>query len=437
MSRLRFVAPIVALVLPLAFLFAFGPLEAEPIALSTISPTAFAYLPAVVTNCLPSPTLMPSVYFGVHVPGWLDDLDALTTFENDAQKKVSIVMLYQGWGLTDGTQNFQTSWMDNIRSHGSIPMVTWEPWLYTDPNEENQPDYQLIDIISGTFDSYVTTWADDSKAWGHPYFLRFAAEMNGNWFPWSEQVNGNQPGEYVQAWQHVHDIFTTQGVTNVTWVWSPNVEYDGSTPLEGLYPGDSYVDWLGMDGYNWGTVPPTTTWQTFSQVFTQTYTTITALSPKPLMVAEIASAEQGGSKADWITDAYSTQIPCNFKKIKAVIWFNENKERDWRIESSPAAQNAFATAIQSCFYATNQYASLSQSPIPIPSLLGGGPCRKYLPLVFCQFSGVGGQRFSLQRELPDHVMMAGCPDGRDRLTWGRCTRKHRGKVSLGLMARAE
>ena len=371
MSRLGFVALIVALVLLLAFLFASSQIEANSTALGTISPT---------------PT--PSVYYGVYVPGWLDKLCALRTFEIHAQKKVSIVMWYQGWGLTDGTQYFQEAWMNNVRDHGSIPMITWEPWLYTDPGGANQPNYQLSDIINGDFYTYIKKWAEDSKAWGHPYFLRFAHEMNGNWFPWSEQVNGNQPGQYVQAWQYVHNIFTSRGVTNVTWVWSPNIEYAGSIPLEGLYPRDSYVDWMGMDGYNWGTVPhggTVTGWQTFSQVFTQTYATITALSTKPLMVAETASTEEGGSKADWITDAYSTQIPGNFEKIKAVIWFNENKETDWRIESSLDAQNAFAAAIQSSFYATNQYSSLSISPIPIPSLsiqtppITGGESCTYLP----------------------------------------------------------
>jgi hypothetical protein len=364
MSQLRFVVLIVVLVPPLVLLSAYGPIEGNPPALSTISP--------------PSTT---SIHYGVHVPGWLDNLDALTTFENDAHQKVSIVMWYQGWGLIDGTQNFQTAWMNNVRNHGSIPMVSWEPWLYTAGT--NQPQFQLSKIISGTFDSYIQRWADDSKAWGHPYFLRFAAEMNGNWFSWSEQVNGNQPGEYVRAWRHVHDIFTSRGVTNVTWVWSPNIEYTGSIPLSELYPGDDYVDWLGMDGYNWGTVlhPDVTGWKTFSEVFTQTYTTITSLSTKPLMVAETASTEHGGNKAAWITDAYSTQIPSNFERIKAIIWFNENKETDWRIGSSTAAQNAFAAAIQSCFYATNQYASLDESPIPIPSLIGGGPCHIYLSLV--------------------------------------------------------
>ena len=370
MSRLRFFLLIVMLILPQAFPFASGPIEANPTALNTISAISIAYPPAVANNCITS-SPKPSVYYGVHVPKWLDKLDRkLYPFENDAKKKVSIVMWYQGWGVPDKTRYFQKVWMDNIRNNGSIPMVTWEPWFYNAPKpKEIQPDYQLIDIINGNFDPYIQKWADDSKHWGYPYFLRFAAEMNGTWFPWSERVNGNKSGEYAQAWRHVHDIFTSTGVTNVTWVWSPNIEYDnGSKLLEGLYPGDMYVDWLGMDGYNWGTVshPNVTGWQTFSEVFSQTYTHITTLSTKPLMVAETASTKQGGSKSDWITDAYSTQIPCNFKKIKAVIWFNENKETDWRIESSLAAQNAFATAIHSNFYAMNKYKSLSQSPIPVP-----------------------------------------------------------------------
>jgi len=305
----------------------------------------------------------PSVYYGIHVPGWLNNLSALTTFEHDAMKKVSIVMFYQGWGLTDGTQNFETDWMNNVRNHGSIPMVTWEPWL--DTNGTNQPQYSLKNIINGKFDAYITTWADASKTWGHPYFLRFAEEMNGNWFPWSEQVNGNQPGQYVLAWKHVHTIFVNDGVTNVTWVWSPNIEYHGSIPLNEVYPGDEYVHWLCMDGYNWGAVNGHV-WQTFSQVFSQTYHEILGISAKPLMISETASTEQGGNKANWITDAYTTQVSSNFPHIKAIIWFNENKETDWRIESSSTAKTAFATAIQSSIYTSNNYASLNASPIPPP-----------------------------------------------------------------------
>ena len=165
--------------------------------------------------------------------------------------------------------------MNNVRNNGSIPMVTWEPWNYTQGIK--QSDYSLQNIISGHFDAYITQWALASKAWGYPYFLRFAQEMNGNWYPWSEQVNGNSPGQFARAWQHVHNIFTNLGVTNVTWVWSPNVLYNGSTSLSELYPGSNYVDWIGMDGDNWSTVQGHR-WQTASQVFQQTYLDIQYVS---------------------------------------------------------------------------------------------------------------------------------------------------------------
>ena len=111
-------------------------------------------------------------------------------------------------------------------------------------------------MIEGHHDAYIREFAEAAKAWGHPFFLRFNWEMNGNWFPWSEGVNGNQPGEYVAAWRHVHDIFTQVGATNATWVWCPNVDPASKLhDLASLYPGDAYVDWTGLDGYNWGTNP--------------------------------------------------------------------------------------------------------------------------------------------------------------------------------------
>jgi len=319
------------------------------------------------TSTTPSqPTALPAspgVYYGVHVA--YVDMSLVNAFEADAHKPVAIVMWYQHWGLTDGYQYFQPSWMDAVRAHGSIPLVTWDPW---DPTQSptSQSAYTLQNIINGNFDSYIITWAQASKAWGHPYFLRFAPEMNGNWNPWSEQVNGNKPGQFVLAWRHVHDLFTAQGVTNVTWVWSPNIDYSTSTSLSELYPGDAYVDWVAMDGYNWGNVGAWHTWESFSALFQQTYNDLLAITAKPMMIGEMASTEQAGNKASWISDTYTTQIPHYFPRIKAVVWFNIDKETDWRIESSPAAQNAFATAIQSGIYTSNNYAYLNVSPIPVP-----------------------------------------------------------------------
>ena len=303
-----------------------------------------------------------TVYYGVHMP--LMDMSLVANFETDAQKRVAIVMWYQHWGETDGYQNFQVGSMNAVRAHGSIPLVTWDPW---NPNlGANQPAYSLQNIINGNFDSYIVRWAQASKAWRHPYFLRFAPEMNGYWFPWSEQVNGNKAGQYVLAWRHVHDIFTAQGVTNVTWVWAPNIIFSNSIPLGELYPGDAYVDWAAMDGYNWGTVGAWHYWESLTALFQQTYQAITAITYKPMMIAETASTEQGGNKASWISTAFTSQLVNNFPRIHAFVWFDLDKETDWRIESSAASQYAFASVIQSGIYASNWYASLNVSPIPIP-----------------------------------------------------------------------
>ena len=180
--------------------------------------------------------------------------------------------------------------------------------------------------------------------------------MNGDWIPWAEQVNDNKQGEFVQAWRHVHDIFTAIGAHNVTWVWCPNIYVADSPPLRELYPGDAYVDWVGMDGYNWGATTGHQ-WRTFSQVFKPTYDNILSITSKPMIIAETGSAEQGGSKANWITDAYTVEIPYLFPQIKAIIWFNEKVQIDWRIESSPSAESAFAKAIQSNFYLSNAFSS--------------------------------------------------------------------------------
>lgn len=303
-----------------------------------------------------------SVYFGVHMP--LTDMSLVSAFEANAQKPVAIVMWYQHWGETDGYQYFQTGWMNAVRANGSIPLVTWDPW---NPSlGANQSTYSLQNIINGNFDSYIVQWAQASKAWGHPYFLRFAPEMNGYWFPWSEQVNGNKSGQFVLAWRHVHDIFTAQGATNVTWVWSPNIIFSNSIPLGELYPGNSYVDWTAMDGYNWGTVGAWHSWTPFAALFQPTYQAILGITYKPMMIAETASTEVGGNKAAWITDAFTTQLVHNFSHIKAFVWFDLDKETDWRIESTSASQSAFASAMRSGLYASNWYASLNVSPIPAP-----------------------------------------------------------------------
>jgi beta-mannanase len=263
---------------------------------------------------------------------------------------------------------FPVTPFNDIRAHGSIPFLSWSSQSL--PTSLNEPDYQLSDVINGSFDSYIKSFAIKARDWGHPFFLRFDWEMNGDWFPWAEGVNGNQPGEYVAAWRHVHDIFTSVGATNANWVWCPWVDPGNKmTNLSSLYPGDSYVDWTGLDGYNWGTNPAHPQgWKTFDQLYSSTYHQITdTIAPsKPMAISEFGSTEYGGSKAAWIQDALN-KIPTSYPKVRAALYFEHYADgMDWPIETSASATSAFADGIQNPAYSTNAYANLSGGAIQPP-----------------------------------------------------------------------
>ena len=237
-------------------------------------------------------------------------------------RKIDLVNFYLGWNFP----GFDTKALDQIEALGALPEVTWEPWDYH--RGTNQGHYALSRIIAGDFDGYIRSWARGAAAWGKPLMLRFAQEMNGNWYPWGAAVNGNSPGEYVQAYRHIHKLFTSVGATNVIWVWSPNILYPGGVSLSSVYPGNAYVNWIGVDGYNWGTsVPKRGGWRSPSNVFVPTLNILKRLAPsKPIMIAETASAEQGGSKADWIKDLFT--LLHHYPDVKAVAWLNYRQRGD-------------------------------------------------------------------------------------------------------------
>ncbi|WP_298458824.1 glycoside hydrolase family 26 protein [uncultured Cellulomonas sp.] len=277
-----------------------------------------------------------TVPLGVTVPWGPLDAQALAATAATVGVGPSYLQWYTGWGEAPDVAKLQA-----VVDAGAVPVVTWEPWVWTDG--VTQPRFAMSTVVAGDHDAYLTAWADALAAWGGPVMLRFAHEANGDWYPWSAGVNGTTAADHVAAWRHVHDLFAARGAHAVQWVWAPNVVYPGSTPLTALYPGGDYVDVVGVDGYNWGTSVAWERWRTPAEVFDPTLAELRALAPgKPLLVTETASTELGGDKAAWVA-ALGTWAAAQ-PDLGGVIWFDENKETDWRLSSSPTSAAAFRAA---------------------------------------------------------------------------------------------
>lgn len=272
----------------------------------------------------------------------------ITAFEALAGKKIGAEMFFVGWysGAWDNVAKQLNVW-DPM---GIKAMVAWEPKL------KNGGD-PLTAILSGSQDAIINDFANKSKAYGKPFFLRFAHEMNGNWYDWSGALTGGNPAKYVAAWKYVWDKFQAVGATNAIWVWCPNadsVPAESWNALENYYPGDTYVDWVAIDfyGLKWGDNPP-------AAALDRVYVPYGAL--KPIMVGETAAADCNNyaagttmTKAQWTTALFAAMG--ERPNVHAFFWFNQSNggEADWRISScpSPAARDAYRAGVASPQFVT-------------------------------------------------------------------------------------
>jgi mannan endo-1,4-beta-mannosidase len=272
----------------------------------------------------------------------------ITNFEAQAGKKIGAEIFFVGWysGAWDNVARQLSVW-DPM---GIKAMVTWEPEL------KNGAD-PLAAILSGSQDAIINDFATKAQAYGKPFFLRFAHEMNGDWYDWSGALTGNTADNYVAAWRYVWDKFQAAGATNAIWVWCPNADSvpdESWNAIENYYPGDAYVDWVGVDfyGLTWGDNPP-------AAALDRVYTTYGSL--KPIMIGETAAADcrhyaEGTTmtKDQWTTALFDAMAAR--PNVHAFFWFNQSNggEADWRITScpSPAAQEAYRAGVGTAQFVT-------------------------------------------------------------------------------------
>ena len=279
--------------------------------------------------------------FGAYSPVDPDNrrTDTIAALEGATARPVDIVHWYQPWGSRDWIVSVQREVLDAVIRTGRTPLITWEPW---DPRNytPHQPAFSLARVAGGAYDAYIAQWADKLRDVGRPIYLRPMHEMNGSWYPWAGGLNANSPERYVAAWRHIVDIFRARGAGNVRFVWSPNHLDVLGNHMESFYPDAGYVDVLAVDGYNWGAaMPQNGGWQTFREVFQNAYDRLAKLGPQPIWITEVGSAPEGGDKAAWVRDMFAKAG--RMSRLRAMVWFNENKERDWRADSTPRVAAAF------------------------------------------------------------------------------------------------
>jgi hypothetical protein len=296
---------------------------------------------------------------------WIDDATAesgVSRLEAALGRRLDVDQHYYAW-----TDRFPTGLEHWDVQGGRVPLISWSGTT-------------LGDVLSGRFDAMIHERARDVKALGAPVFLRWGWEMNGNWSADDGSHNNaagqtNGPQLYVQAWRHIHDIFTAEGATNAVWVWSPNASDVPAAPWNHwtrYYPGDAYVDWVGIDGYNWGSSQSWSSWTSFASLIAPVYADYAGR--KPIMVAETASAEQGGDKSAWL-DAVRDVLKTRFQHVGALVYFDQNKETNWSVTSSPAALRSFRALARDPYFAprgARLLANAAQPPVK-PGLGRRGP----------------------------------------------------------------
>ncbi len=268
----------------------------------------------------------------------VDSYENIIDLEDSLRVTFPIIHIYKAWG-EKREHEFPKIEVETIYELGSIPMITWEPWVGAfsiqnypniEPSIEKRDKGSLASIASGNYDSYIVRWALGAKKFGHPVYLRFGHEMNDPYhYPWGPQNNFTQ--DYVDAWLHVYDIFKNNKVDNIIWVWNPHLSYD----FEGYYPGDNYVDVISFGILNFGTSLSWSKWWRFEELLSNSYDKLLKLN-KPMMISEFGSLSVGGERSLWFKDAF-TLIPKDYRAINSIVFFhypNEtstDKSLDWYI----------------------------------------------------------------------------------------------------------
>jgi len=311
------------------------------------------------------------VMFGAAVPDLPAGRTDLPELENELGAHLQIASAFVDWSYVIGGPN--ELWMADKGTRRVL--LSWEPY-----------GVRFADVTSGKEDSYLQRVATSMAAYPYDVYVRPWPEMNANWSSWQPtaagtKTEGGTPAQFVAAWQYLVNYFRSRGVSNLKFVFDPDASnWSTNTPISSIWPGSTYVDALGIDGYNWGNDSVGDTWRSFDTIFSNMYSILTGLdATHPVWIAETGSKEPqeeddslypqesapidpANSKGTWINQMLASS---GFPRVTAIAWFDKKKERDWRLDSSADALSVIKSYLSTA--APSPSASPSPTATPTPT----------------------------------------------------------------------
>jgi len=259
---------------------------------------------------------------GVYEPGAPGSWSQVAEFTDATGVRPRIVEYYSPWNDPFSTSFAQTAW-----DHDAYVLVQLQP-----------SGVPLGSIAAGGSDAYLRSYAEAVVAFGHPVILCFGHEMNGTWYSWGD--GHTSPATFVAAWRHIVRVFRAARATNVTWLWTVNSIEGAASSLSQWWPGSSWVNWTGIDGYFFQAT------DTFGSVFGSTIADIRTFSSAPLLIAETAVGTTTNRESQ--IDALLAGVRA--ARLAGMVWFDEAQHaglyhQDWRLEDDPDALAAFTAAV--------------------------------------------------------------------------------------------
>ena len=296
-----------------------------------------------------------AAYFGYALDGNPITQESMANIFAKTNQKADFLVFFLQWPKSPFNNNFPKESLLNILKQNAIPVLSWEPMFIDDEQERT---ISAESILAGNYDKYITNFAQEARQLKQPLVIRFAHEMNLKRYHWGTSINeygSKNPDLYKKMFQRVVKIFRKEKADLVLWAFCPNSESVPSPQQEeakwntisNYFPGRNFVDLLGLDGYNWGNSRTlekdgwTSKERSFDEIFQKGINELRSLAPqKPLIIFETASIGNFKEKKIWLLNSWAS---VQKYKLQALIWFDVNKENDWRV---PAQLNLIPNPVK-------------------------------------------------------------------------------------------